>query len=30
MVVVENSNKVAEKVKDWVDGIIQNHKREIS
>ena len=30
MVVVGNSNKVAEKVKDWVDGIIQNHEREIS
>ena len=30
MVVVGNSNKVAEKVKDWVDGIIQNHNREIS
>jgi hypothetical protein len=27
---VANSNKVAEKVKVWVDDIIRNHKRAIS
>ena len=27
---VENSHKVAEKVKDWVDEIIRAHKKVIS
>lgn len=27
---VENSDKVAEKVKDWVDEIIRAHKKVIS
>lgn len=29
IVSVDNSNKVAEKVKVWVDDIIRNHKRAI-